>query len=68
MTGRPDIDLRGRPGDIRFECPTCGWGVTLTPEGAALWTNGGAIEPRCRQDDVPLTRTVYTEQSAMHGQ
>jgi hypothetical protein len=57
---RIDIDLRGVPGDIRFECPTCHWGVTLKPSGADLWTQGGTITPHCRKDDIPLVRTVIT--------
>lgn len=56
-----DIDLRGRPGDIRFECDVCHWAVTLSPAAAAQWTAKGTIEPRCRRDDRPLTRTVITE-------
>jgi hypothetical protein len=54
----PDIDLRGVSGDIRFECPVCHWGVTLKPGGAELWTDYGQIVPRCRKDDIALTRTV----------
>jgi hypothetical protein len=49
-----DIDLRMKPSDFRFECPICHWGVTLKPEGAALWTNNGAIHPRCAKDNIDL--------------
>lgn len=54
----PGIDLRGVSGDVRFECPTCRWGVTLKPAGATLWTNDGAVKPRCQKCDVELTRMV----------
>lgn len=52
------IDLRGKPGDIRYQCPVCAWGVTLSKEGVAQWTQGGTITPQCRKDGVDLTRTV----------
>ena len=54
-----DIDLRGTPGDVRYSCDVCGWGVTLKPEGERMWTQDRTIEPRCRKDDRPLTRRVY---------
>lgn len=53
-----DIDLRGKTGDIRYECPICHWGVTLKPEGEAMWTRNREIVPRCTKDNIPLTRTV----------
>lgn len=62
MAGLPDsaavVDLTAKPGDIRWECPTCGWGVTLKPEGEAGWTKNGTITPRCRRDRTDLVRTV----------
>lgn len=62
-----DIDLRGQPGDIRYECPICHWGVTLRPSGAALWTKDGSIVPRCRKDNVELTRTEIGPRGGMEG-
>lgn len=54
----PGIDLRGVSGDVRFECPTCHWSVTLKPVGADLWTHDGKVKPRCRACDVELKKTV----------
>lgn len=62
-----DIDLRGTPGFIRFACPVCRWGVTLSPEAAATWTEGGRIVPRCRKDDIELTRTEIRPRGGMEG-
>ena len=58
MSNQPRIILRAETGDTKFECPVCGWSVTLTPEGVALWTESGTIEPRCKKDNVALTQTV----------
>jgi hypothetical protein len=45
------------PDDVRYECPVCHWGITLTKAGEAKWTQNGTIEPRCRKDHVLLTKT-----------
>jgi len=58
--GLPVIDIRGRPGDTRFECATCGWSITLTPEGVKAWAENGIGEPTCREHG-PLRRTVIGE-------
>jgi hypothetical protein len=63
----PDIDIRGILGDIRYECPTCHWGVTLKPQGEELWTTGRLVKPVCNRCQLELTRTVIGEQLMLKG-
>lgn len=60
MSDHIDIDLRGRPGEVKYECPICHWRVTLYPEAVARWTKDGTITPRCRIDGVDLVATPVT--------
>lgn len=52
------IDIRGKEGDTRFECPVCHWSITLSPEGVRSWTRNGEIKPKCRKDKIALTQTI----------
>ena len=50
------LTIPDEPEPVCYECPVCHWNVTLTSIAETYWTHGGTIQPRCRQDDVPLVR------------